>query len=79
MHDQIADLLLSGRAGMPLVAALRQQFPHATRGDVFFAVAMVVSVFESERLGLVYDIERAEARIAELEAALAASLMGVAA
>ena len=61
--DAIADLLTSGLTGPRLMAALWARFPRASRFEVFFGAAIAVSLFEADRLGLVYDLGVANAAL----------------
>jgi hypothetical protein len=63
---ELADLLISGTTGLRLMAELRQRFPHANRSDVFFGVAMAISLLEAERIELLYELQVAESRIPAL-------------
>lgn len=66
--DELADLLLSGASAMTLHAQLQQRFSRASRFDVFWGVAMAISLFEADRVGLLHDLACAEAKLAALEA-----------
>lgn len=63
---QLADLLGSGMTGPPLVAELRTRFPHANRSEVFFGIAIAVSLFEADRLLLIHELQVAEAKAAQV-------------
>jgi hypothetical protein len=59
----LADLLISGVTGFRLMAELRERFPHANRSDVFFGVAMAISLFEADRIVLLCELKQAEDRL----------------
>ena len=64
--DELADLVTSGVTGMRLLSNLNQGFGKASRADVFFGIAMAVSLFEADRIGLLYDLMVSEAAVAAL-------------
>ena len=45
---------------------LRERFPHASRTDVFFGVAIAISVLEAERLELACELQIAERKLARV-------------
>lgn len=53
----LADLLVSGLTGLRLMRELRERFPHANRTDVFFGVAIAISLLEAERVELVCELQ----------------------
>ena len=63
---ELADILISGVTGLRLIAELRQRFPHANRSDVFFGVAMAISLLEAERIEVLYELQVAESRLSAL-------------
>jgi hypothetical protein len=58
--SELAELLTSGVTGMQLLAKLRERFPHAGRADVFFGVAIAISLFEADRIELLAELLAAE-------------------
>ena len=47
LASQIARLLTSGLTGIPLLKALRADFPAAGRNDFFMGVVLAISMYES--------------------------------
>jgi hypothetical protein len=66
--DEITELLVSGLVGLRLVAALHERFGSTARVEVYFGVAMAVSQFELDRIGLMNDLIAAEAKLAAVVA-----------
>ena len=66
--DQVADMMTSGAVGFGLLRLLRLHAPRVTRDEMFLAAAMATSIHEADRLGLVGDLQQAEATIAKLQA-----------
>ena len=55
----IANLLISGKVGRPLLAELYAKFGDAPRSDVYLAIAMASTIWEADQL--VADAEVAKA------------------
>jgi hypothetical protein len=64
--DQIAAILLSGATGLKLMGRLRVECHSAGREDYILGVAMAVSIFEADRVGLLADLHQARATINQL-------------
>ena len=71
--DQVADVMTSGATGFGLLRLLRRHFARVTRDEMFLAAAVATSIHEADRLGLVADLQAAEATVASLQAAKTAT------
>jgi hypothetical protein len=64
--DELAALVTSGATGMRLLSNLNKSFAKASRADVFFGIAIAVSLFEADRIGLIHDLMVSEGAVAAL-------------
>lgn len=71
--DRLTQAGLSGLTGLRLMQALRPIAAKASRDDFVFAVALIVTSFEADRIGLLADLHAAWRQIDGLQRQLAGS------